>query len=173
MAELWPRACRCQGWETKDRARRLRVLSQAVGRPISSANDLDATADYDAVKAHLGMLADNLAAAVETDHPELGQARRLRSVILGKVRELGAFHPNPEALLAGLIRDKFGNGWSLDSLTADPVITTDRRTGRPRETVSQLDQVLYTVSRILSSKRKAARMEAESISGRDDGNEPF
>jgi hypothetical protein len=163
MADLWPRACRCQGWNAKDRGLRLRVLSQAVGRVINSATALDETADYDAVKAHLGMLADSVAATIETDHPELGRARRLRVVIGHQLADLRAYHPNPPALLAGLVRDKFGSGYDLDDLTADPIVGTDRRTGRPRESASQLDQVMFTLARILSTKRKAAKAGADRL----------
>lgn len=157
MSELWPRACRCQRWDAKDRALRLRVLSQAVRRTIKSASELDETGDYDAVKAHLGMLADNVAATLETDHPELGRARRLRAVIRRQLADLRASHPDPVALLAKLIQDKFGSGWDLDELTADPIIGTDRRTGQPRESASQLDQVMFTLARILSTKRREAK----------------
>jgi len=160
MADIYPRACRCQGWDAKDRALRLRVLGQAVGREITSASELDSTADFDRVKAHLGMLADNLAATVETDRPELGRARRLRSVIRRQLADLRAFHPDPAALLAGLVRDKFGTGWTLDELTSEPRIVTDRRTGQSRESASQLDQVIYTVARILSTHRRAAKAQA-------------
>ena len=106
------------------------------------------------------MLSDDLSATVETDHPEIGRARRLRVVIRRQLADLRAFHDNPLALLAKLIRDKFGSGYDLDELTADPIITTDRRTGRPRETASQLDQVMFTLARILSTKRKAAKAQA-------------
>lgn len=66
------------------------------------------------------------------------------------------YHDNPEALLAKLILDKFGSGWSLDELTADPIIRTSRN-GQPRESASQLEQVMFTLARILSAKRKAAK----------------
>ena len=160
MADLWPTACRCQGWDAKDRELRLRVFGEAVGRMLTSASELNSTADFDRVKAHLGMLADNLVATVETDHPELGRARRLRAVIRRHLAELREFHPNPEAMLAGIVQDKFGSGWTLDELTAGPQIVTDRRTGQPRETASQLDQVLFTLARILATKRKAAKAQA-------------
>lgn len=159
MADLWPRACRCQGWPSADRALRLRVLSEAVGREIHSASELDATGDYDAVKAHLGMLADNLKATIETDHPEQGRARRLRAVIRRQLADLGQFGGDPHALLAKLILDKFGGGYDLDDLTADPIIRTDR-VGQLRESASQLDQMMFTLARIISSKRKAAKAAA-------------
>lgn len=162
MAELWPRACRCQGWDAKDRALRLRVLSEAVGREIQSASELGSTVDYDAVKSHLGMLQDNLSATIETDHPEQGRARRLRAVIRRQLGDLRQFHPDPPALLAKLVMDKFGSGYELDDLTADPIIRTDRA-GQIRESASQLDQVMFTLARILSSKRKAAKAAANRL----------
>lgn len=159
MAELWPRACQAQGWRAGERALRLRVLGEAVGRSLASASELNSTDDYDAVKAHLGMLCDNVAATVETDHPELGRARRLRVVIRCQLADLGAYHENPQALLAKLIRDKFGSGWSLDELTSDPIIGMDRA-GGVIERASQLDQVMFTLARILTTKRKTAKLAA-------------
>jgi hypothetical protein len=169
MADLWPSACRCQGWAAKDRALRLQVLSEAVGRALSSANDLDSTGDYDRVKAHLGMLSDNVAATIETDHPQLGRARRLRAAIRRYLRDPRPFHPNPDDLLSKLIRDKFGRRVALDDLTADPVMRTDRRTGELLERTSELDQLVFTLSRILSTKRKEARVGQ----GGGESNEPF
>jgi hypothetical protein len=157
MAELWPRACEAQGWRAGDRGLRLQVFGAAVGRPLGSASELNSTSDYDAVKAHLGMLCDNVTATIETDHPEIGRARRLRAVIRRQLADLRAYHENPPALLAKLIQDKFGSGWSLEELTADPIISADRRTGQPRESASQLEQLMFTLARILTTKRKAAK----------------
>jgi len=157
MAALWPRACQCQGWRAGDRALRLRVFSQAVGRELDSASELNSTDDFDRVKAHLGMLADNIAATVETDHPEISRARRIRFLIRRQLASLREFHDNPEALMAGLIRDKFGSDLALDDLSPEPGIVRDGRAGQLRETASQLDQVMFTMARILSTKRKAAR----------------
>lgn len=61
MADWWPKACAAQGWNKNDRAKRLEVLSQAVGRPLLSANQLHKKEDIDHVKEHLMKLADNLA----------------------------------------------------------------------------------------------------------------
>jgi hypothetical protein len=66
LLDRWPRACRAQHWDPHDRDLRLRVLSQAVGRPITSMNSLDNTVDIDAVYAHLGLLCDNVALTQET-----------------------------------------------------------------------------------------------------------
>lgn len=165
MSELWPRACTAQGWAAGDRGLRLQVLSEAVGRPITSATELNFTKDYDAVKAHLGFLADDLDATGETLAPEAGRARRLRAVIRRQLGELAEFGGDPPALLAGILADKFAHGSlslapTLEDLTAVPKFRTDPRTGRAREGASQLDQVMFTLARILSAKRRAARLAA-------------
>jgi hypothetical protein len=163
MADLWPAACRCQGWRASDRGLRLRVLSEAVRRPLCSASDLDPTADFDRVKAHLGMLADNVQATIETDHPEIGQARRWRAAVRAKLRELREFHPDPDALLASLTRDKFGKALAVDELSPESTWRTDRRTGELQEGHSELEQVLFTLARIVTQKRKAARAEPGAL----------
>ena len=66
LLERWPRACRAQGWNPQDRDLRLQVIGHAVGRQVKSMNDLDNAGDIDAVYAHLGRLADNVAATLET-----------------------------------------------------------------------------------------------------------
>jgi hypothetical protein len=66
LLHRWPEACRVQGWNKSDRDLRLQVISDAVGRPITTMNDLDNSADIDKVYAHLGKLADQVKATVET-----------------------------------------------------------------------------------------------------------
>jgi hypothetical protein len=66
LADWWPRACEAQNWRKDDREKRLAVVSQAVGREITSFNDLNNSSDIDRVKAHLGFLCDNVKATIET-----------------------------------------------------------------------------------------------------------
>jgi hypothetical protein len=66
LLDRWPRACRAQGWDHKRRDLRLQVISDAVGREITSMNDLDNSADIDKVYAHLGHLADQVTGTIET-----------------------------------------------------------------------------------------------------------
>jgi hypothetical protein len=80
MAELWPAACRVQGWKVSDRTRRIDVLSRILGRPIQSASDITTNADYDTVKRELLTLADHLDRGA-MDTREEGRARRLRNFI--------------------------------------------------------------------------------------------
>jgi hypothetical protein len=103
LLDRWPKACRAQGWDKNDRPLRLRVISQALGRQISSLNDLNNTTDIDALYAHLGLLTDNVALTVETlpAEPMTVAAGRGRSVtkpatpgerrrILWKIRDYAA-----------------------------------------------------------------------------------
>lgn len=160
MADWWPKACRAQGWKEKDRALRLRVLGEAVKRRIDSATELDTREDIDAVKAHLGYLADNVKSTRETIYPEEGRARRLRVTIQGQLKCLGLYHPDPAGYLAEIIKDKFKRGsraepLTLEDLTASPRHFTDRA-GKIREIPSALDQVMMTLGRAIQAKRSAA-----------------
>lgn len=151
MADWWPKACRAQGWKSSDRALRLRVLSEAVKRPLASAGELNTREDIDAVKAHLGMLANNVDATIETDNPDIGRARRLRVKVKELGRCLAVYHPNAPGYLAEIIKDKFNHGsrvepLHLDDLSAEPKRFTDRKTGKLREIPSQLDQVVMKMS---------------------------
>lgn len=170
MADWWPKACTAQGWNKSDRARRMAALSEAVGRTITSANQLNTTTDVDKVKAHLGMLADDLKSTIETDNEELGEGRRLRKVIRDQLKCLELYLQPDSALrtphsalaekyLAELIRDKFkhasrANPLTLEDLDADVIQIT--RNGVRREIPSQLNQIVMTLQRNLQTKRKAA-----------------
>jgi hypothetical protein len=63
---LWPNACRAQGWKVTDRALKLRVVGEILGREISSTKEVGATREFDRVKNELLILADptNLNAAM-------------------------------------------------------------------------------------------------------------
>ncbi len=133
FAERWPAACAAQGWDANDRAFRLDVISQAVGRRITSARQLNNTVDIDRVYAHLGMLATNVAATIETlpvpaiivsagidrdGHPKRistpdseGLRRRYLWLIRKHAAPLGG---DPYALR--LARDKFGVTRGLTTL---------------------------------------------------------
>lgn len=103
LADWWPRACKAQGWKVSDRDLRLDVISQAVGRPISTMHQLDNSRDVDRVKAHLLSLADDLAATVETtreDDP--GLRRRLLFLIRKQSAQLGG-----EPYVMAIARDRF------------------------------------------------------------------
>lgn len=89
VRDLWPAACRAQGWKVSDRERRLRTISDAVHRPVTSMLDLDNGGDIDAVFAHLRTLADNIDGAIESDHPEIGDKRRLFKAIDDLQSQLG------------------------------------------------------------------------------------
>lgn len=148
MAEWWPNACAAQGWDVKDRERRLEVLSEAVGRELESANDLDSRGDVDKVKSHLGMLADSVQGAIEVDHPEEGQGRRLRVGLRDLVKCIGVYHPAPEAYLRKIIEGICNKGSRFDL----PGIDGLSASGHP----SQLHQVLTATARAVHGKRRQA-----------------
>ncbi len=161
MADWWPKACRAQGWKQSDRALRLRVLSEAVKRPLASASELNNVDDVTAVKAHLRMLADDVAKTIETDHPEIGRARVLRVAIGDQLKCLGLYHPNPAGFLAEIIKDKFKHGSRVEPLTLDdlhavPFTVTNCTTGRKFVIEGQLGQVQLTLARAIQAKRTEA-----------------
>lgn len=102
MADLWPGACRAQGWDKNDRALRVRVLSDAAGRQLSSSSDLNGTDDFDRVKRHLLTLADNVRAASEEDHE--GEARRTMHHVRELLAQLEELMAEPGAYVMELVR---------------------------------------------------------------------
>lgn len=179
QADWWPAACRTQGWKTGDRNLRLRVCMWAVSlvnptqlelldaiisdrvpaRWLASTNDLDSKEDVDRVKACLGMLADKLKETGEVGRPEIGRARRLRDVIRDQIKCLALYHPRPRAYVAEIIDDKF-NSWrqfgpplTIKDLTDDLIVRKDKKTGKPKEIPSQLDQLVMRLAAVVNQKR--------------------
>ena len=165
MADLWPAACEFQGWPPNDREHRLAVLSEALRRPIASATEINALEDFDAVKAHLKLLANSLKGALESNDPALGRARRLRKKIIELVRCLNLYGEGDGfarkviadgTRFAGAERASFAEmplPRILEALTATPRHARSERTGRLEERPSQLDQVVMTLSRGLNGKK--------------------
>ncbi len=142
---------------------RLKVLSLAVKRPITSANDLNKTDDFDKVKAYLGFAADDIDATTETDHPEIGRARRLRDQIADQVKCLALYRDEAEAFLAEIIKDKFRHGSRVNPITIDDLTDqpTIRRDGAPG--ASQLDQVLMRLAREIQPLAQGRRRHSPPI----------
>lgn len=152
---LWTAACRAQQWNKSDRTFRLEILSKALGRQIASATEIGALDDFDAVKRHLLMLADNVAGARETIEPEMGRARRLRDAIGDLIKCIRVYlDDQTDPFVAQIIKDKFNHGSrvtvvTVDDLTAAPIIL---RNGR--QIPSQLDQLVYTLGACLNGSGK-------------------
>jgi len=180
QADWWPAACRKQGWKTSDRDLRLRVCMWAVSLPdptqhslleairsdrqparwIESTNDLDNKADIDAVKACLGMLADNVAKTGEVGQQQFGSARRKRDVIRSHLKCLGLFEDNPRRYLSSLVDDMFNRyrhageaDLTIRDLTDDVQIYLDRKTRLPKEGPSQLDRLVMRLAAVVNQKR--------------------
>jgi hypothetical protein len=110
------------------------------------------------------MLTDDLPAAIETDDPTIGEARRIRNVITTQILPcLALYEPSTrdylQTVISGLVRwyktDRPIRPPTLDDLDARPIIGT--RNGRPQESPSQLHQALMTLSARLDAKRRAAK----------------
>lgn|GEM_PF-3797966 len=64
---LWPDYCRARGWKTGDRELKLRVVSQIIGREITTTADVGWGKEFDALKTELQLLKDqtNFAGAMQ------------------------------------------------------------------------------------------------------------
>ena len=145
LADWWPRACEVQGWRKDDRPKRLEVVSEAVGRQITSFNDLDNAVDIDKVKAHLGMLAEDLDATAELtpSGADYGYRRRVYWLIRKHARPLGG-----EPYILQLARDRF-------HLAAGFRTIEDL-------TTQQLHQLMMTLNARSHSKRRRADLQIRS-----------
>lgn len=56
-ASLWPAACRAQGWKTNDRALKLRVVGEILGRQIGTTKEVEPKQEFDRLKDRLQALA--------------------------------------------------------------------------------------------------------------------
>jgi hypothetical protein len=113
LGNLWPALCRKLGWDKSDRAARLDFLSRALNRPISSANDLNNTTDFDTVKAEA-------LAIIEPDNLEmqLDQARqnlKRRRWAIAQLKKMA-----DDAYLRGLLRSDRFKRTSLEDLETMP-----------------------------------------------------
>jgi hypothetical protein len=86
QADLWPRACQVQGWDVRDRAKRLEVCGEALGREIESTNEIDSHDEFTTVKNHLLRLADSIQGASEDGDLTESWARVRREKIRRQVR---------------------------------------------------------------------------------------
>jgi hypothetical protein len=154
MSTAWPQACEAQGWDRNNRALRLRVLSIALGRDIESASEMMPVPILTALRP--------IWASQRTIWRKPSRVTTRKWVPPGGSvnaswtlsRCLKLYHPNPHGYLQTIIFAKFGNKAQvveLDCLTDDPIIDS---TGKVHP--SELDQVLWAMSRGVHNKRKAA-----------------
>ena len=162
MIDLWPMACRTQHWKVSDRELRLRVLGEAIGRPIKSANDLNGTNDFDRVKAHLKALADSVQGAIEVDNPEMGKARRLRERISEVMRCIALYVADPDGYLREVIKDGMHGGRRHECPALEDLDARPRFRGS-REMPSQLEQLLMTLSARLNGKTGLRNKAGDSL----------
>lgn len=165
----WSAACKAQGW-TRDSgmsskqidSHRKDLLKRAG---FGSLTHVDRTVGFGRVLAELGLLLTKVTSAIEHDHPEIDAGRRKRWVIRNRILPcLGVYVRDPEAYMRSVLRDKFDwrrvqSGYALplllDDLTDDPVFR-NKSDGKIVEQPSQLDQVMYTLGRIVQKHRKEA-----------------
>lgn len=146
MAERWPAACQTQGWDPKDRDLRLRVISEAVGRPITTMAELDNARDMDAVFARLGFLADNVARTIEVENPEPGERRRYLHLIRRHSGQLADYGADPLAYALAVARDRFGITRGLSTIEDC--------------TTEELRQLMMTLWARLCAHRRAGKIRS-------------
>ena len=142
LADWWPAACRVQHWKPSDRSLRLRIISEAIGRPIESMGELNNTDDIDQVKAYLKHLAEDITGTAEAGNPEPGERRRYLWLIRQHGRALSPKAPH-DAYTLSIARDRFHN---TAGLTTIEDLTTE-----------QLRQLMMTLWARLQSKARAAK----------------
>jgi hypothetical protein len=158
MGYWWPGACTAMLWDSTDRALRLRVLSQAVGRPLTSASDLKSQTDWDHVKSHLLALSQP---ANVNDQVRIANQPRTR--LLYAIRNSGF----ARLYIMSICEDRFGLGRS----TAE----------EPWENLSlvQLEQLRNTLTHRARAKQKKAMSissptnEADKMDMPVEDNVPF
>lgn len=160
MIELWPKAAKAQGWKQSDRAQRMAVLSEAVGRPLESANDIGAHDEFSRVVDHLGKLAGDLPAAMRDGHEVLTERDRLMWVIGEQRKQLGLYVESPSGYIEQVIRDKFNKGRWMERRQIEDL---SNEAGMPKvirghliEPPSELKQLMMTLSGRINDFRKEA-----------------
>jgi hypothetical protein len=156
MAELWPNACAAQHWSKDDREKRLDVLSAAVARPITSANDLNQTTDFDRVKAHLHALAHPADLDTQVAIQNMPRTRLLHAIhkldaTFGFPQQVGRVPTGRDAPSfsslspygMAILRDRFGVS-SLDPLK-DPQLIQLRNTLQARASARRTKERLAAI----------------------------
>jgi hypothetical protein len=186
---LWWKACVAQQWDYEDRDLRLHALSEAVGRQITSASQLNRKGDFDAVKRHLGTLADNVRAAMDTR--EAGEARRTMHLVRELLAELEELHPEPgtyvRTLLQGIHRGRRVEIGGIEDLGTAPRLECNSCRadghgrsrscpGYGREHKSELEQFHITLNaRVIAMRGMNAeeRREMNEAPGEELVEQPF
>lgn len=172
---MWTRACQANQWDHKDREFRLHKISEAIGREISSTSDLVDNNEITRLFTWLRAKADNLAAGVAMQTPGFERRPQLLYKIEEAESELTAWPASDpmgvngvRALVQKLCADIGNKGRSrrveitdVEDLSAAPIEFT--RNGTRRRIPSQLDQLLVTLTRMLSKYKKEAEAEASFL----------
>jgi hypothetical protein len=190
MAELWPNACAAQGWNRADDEKRYDLFAQLLGRKPRHAqtlarghhislNDFD-NSDFDAVKAHLQMLAGLIGnpigrdgppgrprrpggGALEVNDPSLGLRRRLEYKIREAMAKLANVLPSDQVGTdRWAVRSHDLSGALLPRAVENYVAAIIRdkfgRSNLSELGVDDLRQLLITLSGRLSAKKKSAKV---------------
>jgi hypothetical protein len=162
---LWSRACKANGWTTRNGltaaavdAHRKDMLSRAG---FSSLHDVDRGSGFGRVKAECEALAGSLDGAIELDHPEMDQGRRLlwRLEQDTLCLQLYVGYGNVgyvEGIARALFHLPQDRPVDFASLSVHPTATIDHGTGAEIEGPSPLHQLVMTVHSRLDSLRQIA-----------------
>jgi hypothetical protein len=164
IMKLWAKVCKDHGWKPGDREFRLAKFSEIIGRPIASADEIERIDECTRLMKELAaMLGANVQAAREADNTRINRARVLRTQIVSEIIPcLELYIEDVRAYVTGIMADK-NRWWKIDrpareitvmDLDAEPIFRPDKTTGQLKEWPSQLEQLQYTLSARLSSRRK-------------------
>lgn len=162
QCQLWPDAARAQGWPRTEgeareqgfasvRAFRLERLSEIVGRPLKSSNELGKVDEFTQVKNRLLLLADNLRGAAEDGDAVPNALRTRRWVALRDIQCLRLYVE--DGYVRELLKQRFARGGTcpsvFDELPLAEIVAEFKEMG-------VLTQLNYTLAARLQTHRKAA-----------------
>ncbi len=158
---LWNKACIHQGWDkltSKEREEKRREIMAEVFDGPKSAKDVNRHAEFDAIKAKFLQLSDSVQGTRETDHPDIGEKRRLLKVVAYQKRLIRVYR-EPEAYVTKILKDgpKIFKGIStIEDLSAFSPQVKNELTGKIEKKPSQLMKLVFTLTARVNSLRNEA-----------------
>ena len=122
--KLWAEVAADRGWKTSDRQRRLDVVSELVGRPVQSLNEVGRLDEYTRLLNGLrAMLGTDLDAAREADDPWPNRGRvLLHQIVTDLVPGLEEHIADVRRYIAAISHDR-REAWGLAGLGRDIDLT--------------------------------------------------
>lgn len=167
------KACKAQDWPPPDRHELHRRALKADKSMLDLTN-----AEFDLVLAEFRALSRPTNVKAQMRQLDQPRQRKLYVIQFDLSSQLAVFlsgtkddrQNQAERMITSICQDKFGHD-RIDALRIEPTIRT-RRDGTPYESKSELDQLLYTISRLVDNKRQAANLTKAQLESMADKGEP-